>query len=400
MEKHLRRCSAALILMAAIMLSMWLPGTSATVKAATLNKPGFVGSAVNKVVTLKWTYPSKAAGVELYGYRNGGYKLIKTFWKSRNVKQISLTGDYGGSYWFRIRGFYKQNGKNVYGSYATVVVKTAPQRTYITNTKREQLSSGIVVWAKNAKADGYEIYRSSAKNGTYAKVATITSGNISAVRDKTLKSSGTYYYKVRAYSKNMYSKAYGSFGTAEQLSKYTAPSVQTNTNRKLLIVGDSRVDYMSSWCSNAKVSYIAKSNTGISWLSSASVQNQILASLDGKTDIAVWIGTNDYDYIYNKYVPYYASIIPAWKSRGANVYLVGLGQFLGGADGYGGSNSDLVRFNTGLKSVAAATGAKFVDLYSYLSGTGFSYLSGDRVHFSQATTQVVFRYLLSVAGIN
>ena len=399
MEKHLRRCSAALILMAAILLSMWLPGTSATVKAATLGKPAFVGSAVGNVVTLKWTYPSKTAAIELYGYKNGQYKLVKTFWKSKNVRQINITGDFGGSYRFRIRGLYTQNGKRVYSSYVDTVVKTAPNRTNVTNTKREKLSSGLVVWTKNSRADGYEIYRSSTKGGNYSKVATITRGDISAIRDKTLKTSGTYYYKVRAYTNNTYTKAFGGFGAEKQLSKYTAPSVQTNTNRKLLIVGDSRDDYMSAWCSNAKVSYVAKSNTGISWLSSAAVQNRILASLDGNTDIAVWIGTNDYDYIYNKYVPYYASIIPVWKSRGANVYLVGLGQFLGGADGYGGSNSDLIRFNTGLKSVAAATGAGFVDLYSYLSGIGVSYLSGDRVHFSQVTTQVVFRYLLSVAGI-
>jgi len=397
MEKHLRRCSAALILMAAILLSMWLPGTSATVKAATLSTPKVIGSAYNNIVTVKWTAPSNASAVELYRFENNRYKLVKTFWKSQKITAYKFTGDYCATYKFKVTAFITKNGKRTYSGNGWSVVKTAPRRTYITSTKREKLSSGVVKWAVNTKADGYEVYRASSKNGTYTRVATVKSRDVSAVRDNTLKSSGTYYYRVRAYANNSGSKVYGGFGTTEQLSKYTAPA--TTKDRKLLIVGDSRVAYMSSWCSNSKVSFIAKSNTGISWLSSASIQNQILASLDGKTDIVVWIGTNDYDYIYNKYVPYYTSIIPVWKARGANVYLVGLGQFLGGADGYGGSNNDLIRFNTGLKSVAASMGAKYVDLYSYLAGTGYSYLSNDRVHFSQATTQVVFKYLVSAAGI-
>ena len=396
MEKHLRRCSAALILMAAILLSMWLPGTSATVKAATLSTPKVTGSAYNNVVTVKWTTPSNASAVEVYRFENNQYKLVKTFWKSQKTNTYKFTGSYCATYKFKVRAFISQNGKRTYSGNGWSVVKTAPRRTYITNTKREKLSSGVVKWAVNTKADGYEIYRSSSKNGTYTKVATVKDRDISAVRDNTLKSSGTYYYRVRAYANNSNSKVYGGFGTTEQLSKYTAPQ---SKDRKLLIVGDSRVAYMSSWCSNSKVSFIAKSNIGISWLSSASVRNQILASLDGKTDIVVWIGTNDYDYIYNKYVPYYTSIIPTWKARGANVYLVGLGQFLGGADGYGGSNNDLIRFNTGLRSVAASMGAKYVDLYSYLANTGYSYLYNDRVHFSQATTQVVFKFLVSAAGL-
>ncbi len=398
MEKHLRRCSAALIIMAAILLSMWLPGTSATVKAATLSTPKVTGSAYNNVVTVKWTVPSNASAVELFRFEKNQYKLVKTFWKSKNVNTYKFTGDYCASYKFKVRAFIIKNGKRTYSGNGWSVVKTAPRRTYITTTKREKLSSGLVKWAVNTKADGYEIFRASSRNGNYTKVATVKSRNVSAVRDNTLKSSGTYYYRVRAYANNSNSKVYGGFGTTEQLNKYTAPAT-TGKNRKLLIVGDSRVAYMSNWCSDSKVSFIAKSNTGISWLSSTSVQNQILASLDGSTDIAVWIGTNDYDYIYSKYVAYYTSIIPKWKAKGANVYLVGLGQFLGGTDGYGGYNNDLVRFNTGLKTVAASLGARYVDLYSYLATTGYSYMSGDRVHFSQATTQAVFRFLVSAVGI-
>lgn len=399
MEKQLRRCSAALFLMAVIMLSMWLPGTSATVKAAASVMPKIAGSASGRLISVKWIAPANSEAVELYMKDTGGYKKVGTYLKRQNINQVLLTGKYSTAYVFKVRALVRENGKLDYTYLATVVVKTAPNPTNTRNTKREKLNSGLVSWEKDLTVDGYEIYRSTSKYGKYQKIATIANRNVSAVRDNTLKSSGTYYYRVRAYSKNSYNNVYGCLGSIAELDKYTAPVTQTAKSRKLLIVGDSRVLYMQNWFPNSKVKYIAKSGEGISWLSSSTIQNQILSSLDGNTDVVVWIGTNDYDYIYSKYIPFYQSVVPRWKAKGARTFFVTLGQFKGGADGWGGYDSNLRTFNAGLKSLAASTGARFIDVYSYLAKTGYSYLSGDRVHFSQATTQTVLKYILSAAGI-
>lgn len=57
-----------------------------------------------------------------------------------------------------------------------------------------------LTWNKISGAAGYEIYRSTKKNGTYSKIRTLSSGSVSYV--DTGRTTGTaYYYKVRAYKK-------------------------------------------------------------------------------------------------------------------------------------------------------------------------------------------------------
>ena len=60
-------------------------------------------------------------------------------------------------------------------------------------------NSVMLSWSKVSGAQGYEVYRSTSKYGTYKKVATVSG--------KTYKNTGltkgkTYYYKVRAYKKS------------------------------------------------------------------------------------------------------------------------------------------------------------------------------------------------------
>ena len=408
MKRHLRVCSAAVFLVMALLLSLWLPGTTATADAEVTAPaaPKVVGSASTSIVTLKWNKVSGAAGYEIFKYSSDKkFHWFKTL--GPNTTTLKLSGKNDLTYYYKVRSYKLSGSKKVYSSFSSIIkVKTAPSvYPVITSTSRDKKDSGIVRWRLSSYADGYEVFRSTSKNGTYKKIATIGSTSINAVRDKQLAANTSYYYKVRAYSKNSTSVAYGNFGGTKTMNKYTAPakvsssSTTASNNRRLVVVGDSRVLYMSQWCRSSRVSYIAKSGIGLSWLSSTAIQNQILSSLDSKTDLFIWIGTNDYDY-YARYASLYSQMVPRYRAKGARVFLVGLGPFLNGADGYGGSNSDLVRFNTYLKNAAAAlgSGVYYTDVYGYLGKTGFSFLPSDRVHYSQATTQTVFNYLLSVSS--
>ena len=88
--------------------------------------------------------------------------------------------------------------------------------TSATTTSSDDDSSSDVVygsvklkWKANKNYDGYVIYRSTKKNGTYKKIATVSSSK-SSYTNKKLKSGKVYYYYMKAYKtvngKRIYSK--------------------------------------------------------------------------------------------------------------------------------------------------------------------------------------------------
>lgn len=66
-------------------------------------------------------------------------------------------------------------------------------------------------WKKVTNATGYYIYRSTSENSGYKKIATVT-GKTSYTDKKSLKNSGTYYYKIVTFRKSG-SKIYKSAAT-------------------------------------------------------------------------------------------------------------------------------------------------------------------------------------------
>ena len=69
-----------------------------------------------------------------------------------------------------------------------------------------------VKWSKVSNADGYQIYRSASKNGTYKRIATVKASK-RIYNDKSVKIGKKYYYKVRAYIKKNGKNTYGKFSS-------------------------------------------------------------------------------------------------------------------------------------------------------------------------------------------
>ena len=97
-----------------------------------------------------------------------------------------------------------------------VTAKTTPAtpKVKVTSPKTGQVK---VKWKGLASASGYEVYRSTSKNGKYKKVKTINKRSTVTYVNKKLKSNKTYYYKVRAFKSSKGVKTYGSYSSAKKI---------------------------------------------------------------------------------------------------------------------------------------------------------------------------------------
>ena len=96
---------------------------------------------------------------------------------------------------------------SVYASKDTSQPAKVTNLKITTANKKRQLK---LTWKLQHAVDGYQIYRSTTgKSGTYKRIVTVRNKN--SYVDKELKNATTYYYKVRAFSKQNEKAVFGSF---------------------------------------------------------------------------------------------------------------------------------------------------------------------------------------------
>ncbi len=166
-------------------------GSAGTVKPATPSsvKASWTGS---KNIKVTW---KKAANAQKYiVYRSykksSGFKKIATVAKTTYTDKSSTAGKTAYYKVVATRGTVKSSYSKAASAYK---VKT-PAKVKAKAKKR----TVTVSYGKVAKAKGYEIYRSSKKNGKFKKVATIKKAKTTKKTFKKMKK-GAYYFKVRAY---------------------------------------------------------------------------------------------------------------------------------------------------------------------------------------------------------
>ncbi|MDO4275016.1 MAG: fibronectin type III domain-containing protein [Eubacteriales bacterium] len=173
----------------------------------------------NRIV-FSWKKVPKADGYQIYQYDTGkkAYVRMKTVQDGNVTSYTSKALSYGKSYRFKIRAYTNDSKRDrVYGSFSKVIsAKTAPAKLNAA-VKADKNKKVKISWKKVSQADGYQIYRSTSKNGTYSRLKTLTSGKTTSYNQTKLKK-GTYYYKVRAFTKMPDgSRIYGAFSTVKSV---------------------------------------------------------------------------------------------------------------------------------------------------------------------------------------
>ncbi len=117
--------------------------------------------------------------------------------KNTTVTAYCETKGTDGDVWIKVR--YTKGSKAyvgyVHGKYVKPVVSK------VSNLVKKSCTSSKVTlgWKKSSGATGYQIYLSSARNGSYKRIATVTGENNVSYTVTGLKKNTIYYYKVRAY---------------------------------------------------------------------------------------------------------------------------------------------------------------------------------------------------------
>lgn len=169
-------------------------------------------------VRLNWSKVKDADGYRIYRATsaNGTYKSVATIKNGKTTSWTNKKLTTGRTYYYKIRAYKNQNGKKVWKSYSKTV-SVIPTLGQVKVTKAGVSNrKAVLKWKKVSGANGYLIYRSTSKNGTYKCVNSLSSKKTKYTSKKLAKGK-TYYYKIRAYRKVNGKRVYSPYTAARQV---------------------------------------------------------------------------------------------------------------------------------------------------------------------------------------
>lgn len=174
-------------------------------------------STSTSAVRLNWEKVFGAEGYKIYRWntRTNQWDSIADVKKLTSYRDGSRTA--GCTYQYAVTAYATANGKTYESTLQTITTATRPKKAAIRKITANSKKKVTLTWKKIDGATGYQIYRSTEKNGTYTRVKTL-SENTLKYTDKNLKSGKTYYYKIRAYRTVEDTRFYGAFSTARAIT--------------------------------------------------------------------------------------------------------------------------------------------------------------------------------------
>lgn len=157
-------------------------------------------------VKITWKEAESAYGYKIYRSTSkyGYYNDIATTSTTSYIDTNVLTGK---TYYYKVRAYSYVDTSRIYGTYSDILSSTPSLSVPSVNVKSNYDGKVKLAWNEVKGGRGYQIYRSSTKNGSYSYVTSTSSTSYSKAG---LVKGKDYYYKVRAYryvgNKKVYSK--------------------------------------------------------------------------------------------------------------------------------------------------------------------------------------------------
>lgn len=173
-------------------------------------------------LTIKWSPVEGATGYRIYRSKtkNGTYNSVAALSGKDNVSFTDSKLKCGRTYYYKVRAYREIDDVKYFGDYSNVKSRnTRPEKVKLDGECFYKATKATLTWEKSKGADGYEIYRSTAEDGTYKKVKTITAADTLKWTNTGLSKTKSYYYKVRAYCEVDGKTVYGAYSRIFEKSK-------------------------------------------------------------------------------------------------------------------------------------------------------------------------------------
>lgn len=158
-------------------------------------------------------------------------------WKSSNSKVVKITSSSGKKATAVSTGYGNATITATTTNGLTKDISIKVSRPSFEKVSVRGYRSVNLSWYKVYGAKGYAIYRSTSKNGTYIKIATIKNANTTSYVDKGLTTGQTYYYQLRSYKTSGGKYVYSNRSSI----KSVIPAPQPPRLNELSLSGSSKV---------------------------------------------------------------------------------------------------------------------------------------------------------------
>lgn len=148
-------------------------------------------------IAIRWQASAGSTGYIIYRStsEHGGYSEIDRI-EGQAETSYQDTGIVPGKvYYYKVRP--ANQGYKGIGSYSEPKRGRTMAKAVITSIASVSSNKIQITWKKVSNAASYDIYRGTAENGTYKKIATVNKG-VLKYADQSVKSGKRYYYKVVA----------------------------------------------------------------------------------------------------------------------------------------------------------------------------------------------------------
>lgn len=215
-----------------------------------------VKSAGNTTLKITWKAVPNASGYIIYRStkKDGNYKKIATLNGGNTTAYTNTGAKAEQTYYYKIKTSYAVDGGNKYSGYSQAHAGKTVKNTTIVSVKSVESSSLQVNWEKVSGANGYYIYRSTSKNGSYKRVGTVSGGGTTSFTENKLLTGKLYYYKIK--SRN---KVDGSTGYSDYSNVFSGKTVAATSIIQVKARGSKRMEVSWKEVDEANGYYIYRS---------------------------------------------------------------------------------------------------------------------------------------------